>query len=67
MGKKKSNDPILDELISIKKLLILSLYGKGYPSGEINKAVGMGAGTIRGMFSKKKLKKALGGFEDTDE
>lgn len=55
--KRKSKDPILDELVAIKKLLILSLYANDIPSGEINKAVHIGSANIRGMFSKKKLKK----------
>jgi hypothetical protein len=48
---------IVEELKKIKHLLILDLYSKGIPSGEIDKAVGMGAANIRGMFSKKNLKK----------
>lgn len=55
MPKKKSNDPILDELITIKKLLILALYGMGFPSEEIDKAVNLGPANIRGMFSKKNI------------
>ena len=61
MVKPKTHDPILDELVSIKKLLILALYGQGYPSEEIDKAVGMGPANIRAMFSKKNLKKVKGG------
>lgn len=60
MAKTKMNDPILDELVSIKKLLILALYGQGYSSEEIDKAVGMGPANIRGMFSKKNIKTAKG-------
>jgi hypothetical protein len=58
MPKKKVEDPILEELITIKKLLILALYGMGYPSEEIDKAVGMGSANIRGMFSKKNIAKS---------
>ena len=55
----ESNDKqILEELKAIKKLLILALYADNISSEEINKAVGMGAANIRGMFSKKKIKKA---------
>lgn len=50
-----TNKLILDELIVIKKLLILALYGQNYSSKEINKAVKMGASTIRGMFSKNNI------------
>jgi len=55
MGK---SDPVLEELQAIKNLLILSLYASDVPSEEINKAVHIGAAKIRGMFSKKNLKKA---------
>ncbi len=65
MAKEKQKDPMLKELstirkevISVKKLLILSLYAADIPSEEINKAVKIGSGEIRRMFSKKKLKKA---------
>jgi hypothetical protein len=58
MANKKPNDPILNELVSIKKLLILALYGMNFPSDEINKAVSLGSANIRGMFSKKKILKA---------
>ena len=55
--QKSGKDPIVEELKKIKNLLILDLYSKEIPSGEIDKAVGMGAGNIRKMFSKKNLKK----------
>ena len=58
MPERKTKDPILEELVSIKKLLILALYASDIPSEEINKAVGMGAPAVRAMFSKKNLKKA---------
>lgn len=58
MPKPVSKEPILDELQSIKKLLILALYSSGIPSEEIDKAVGMGAANIRAMFSKKAGTKA---------
>lgn len=64
MSKKKSTDPILDELVTIKKLLILALYGTGFASEEIHKATGMGATNIRGMFSKKKLNKIGRGLNE---
>lgn len=54
---KPKKDPVLEELMEIKKLLILSLYAQDIPSTEIDKAVGMGAANIRAMFSKKNLKK----------
>ena len=51
---------ILEELKYIKNLLILSLYTRNIPSSEINKATKIGASKIRGMFSKKNLKKIKG-------
>jgi len=58
---KNKKDPVLEELIAIKKLLILNLYVNNIPSEEINKAVKMGPANIRAMFSKKNLKKHIGG------
>jgi|APFre7841882630_1041343.scaffolds.fasta_scaffold77233_2 hypothetical protein len=55
--QKKGKDPIVEELKAIKKLLILALYAKDIPSGEIDKAVGMGAANIRATFSKRNLKR----------
>jgi hypothetical protein len=59
MSSKKEKDPILEELIAIKKLIILDLYSRDIPSEEIDRAVGMGASNIRAMFSKKKLKRVM--------
>ncbi len=60
----KQKDPILKELqiinkelVAIKKLFILSLYSYNISSEEINKAVKIGSGEIRRMFSKKALKR----------
>ena len=64
MSNKKEKDPILEELRAIKKLMILDLYSKGFPSEEIDKAVRMGASNIRAMFSKKRLKQIM---EQEDE
>jgi hypothetical protein len=55
--QKGGKDPIVEELKKIKNLLMLDLYSRKIPSGEINKAVGIGAARIRSMFSKKNLKK----------
>lgn len=56
MPNKGKNDPILEELKKIKNLLILALYAVDVPSEEIDKAVRMGAGNIRKLFSKGKLR-----------
>ncbi|MFI5253771.1 MAG: hypothetical protein ACHQQQ_15235 [Bacteroidota bacterium] len=53
VGKEEQ---ILDELISIKKLLVMFLYSAGIPSEEIDKAAKIGAANIRGLCSKKKAK-----------
>ena len=38
MAKNKTTDPILEELIAIKKLLIHALYRMNFLSGKIIKA-----------------------------
>ena len=55
MPKKKSDDPLLDELVMIKKLLMLVLIKMDVPNREINKAVNMGEGNIRALFSRKNI------------
>lgn len=42
----------LKELVIIKKLLILQLLRDGATSGDVDKAVGMGASEIRRMFPR---------------
>ncbi len=51
-----NNDAVLEELIAIKKLLMMMLYAAGIPSEEIDKAAKMGAANIRALCSKKKAK-----------
>ena len=63
-AKKRSADQMLEELVSIKKLLILLLYTADVPDSEISKAANIGSSTIRGIFSKKKLKKSKIGKGD---
>lgn len=48
------DDPVLKELVTIKKLLVMMLYAAGIPSEEIDKAAQIGAGNIRALCSKKK-------------
>lgn len=49
-----SEEKILDELKSIKKLLILIALKSDTTSDEIDKATGMGASNIRALFPRKK-------------
>jgi hypothetical protein len=49
-----SEENILNELKSIKKLLILIAMKSDANSDEIDKATGMGASNIRALFPKKK-------------
>lgn len=46
----------IDELMQIKKLLILALIRSGASSEEIALATGMGASTIRRMFPMGRIK-----------
>ena len=48
-----------EELVEIRKLLILLLLSRGLSEGLIDKAVGMGSANIRGLFPKKEIKKSL--------
>lgn len=57
MENNQKKDDIANELRAIKNLLILELYGLGFPSEEIGKAVQMHPATVRKMFSKSSLKK----------
>ncbi len=50
MAKEKNNDPILNELIGIKRLLIFILIRDGVTQDEIAKALGVTQGTISKMF-----------------
>ncbi len=52
--KSKAKKDELKELQSIRNLLILQLLKSGATSEEIDKATGMGASNIRGMFPRIK-------------
>jgi NADH/NAD ratio-sensing transcriptional regulator Rex len=52
--------PTLQELQSIKKLLVLLLIKSGATSEEIGRALGVDSSTIRKMFPMRKTKKAEG-------
>jgi hypothetical protein len=57
-GKSKPfEDPTLKELHQVKNLLMLLLLKLGATSDELDIAVGMGAGNIRGAFPVRKIKK----------
>ena len=53
-------EPLLKELQSIKKLLILLLIKSGANSAEIGRALGVDSSTIRHMFPMKVAKKSKG-------
>jgi NADH/NAD ratio-sensing transcriptional regulator Rex len=52
------SEPMLKELRSIKKLLILLLIKSRASSEEIGQALGVDPSSIRKMFPMKKIKKA---------
>ncbi len=58
MSNEVKDDTVTKELRAIKNLLILALYGFGFPSEEVGKAAEMHPGTVRKMFSKAALKKS---------
>ncbi len=53
-----SNNDELKELRSMKKLLVLLALRSGASPDDIDKATGIGAGNIRGMFPGVREKKA---------
>lgn len=63
MVKKTSSDTALkdihEELVGIRKMMILLLLSKGLSEELVDKAVGMGPANIRGLFSKKQIKKSI--------
>ena len=50
---------VYNELQKIRKLLVLQMLAQGISDDTIDKAVEMGPGNIRGMFSKKEIKKSM--------
>jgi len=48
-----------DELVEIRKMMILLLLSQGLSEELIDKAVGMGPANIRGLFPKKRIKKSI--------
>jgi|GEM_PF-2640166 len=50
---------VLNELIEIRKMMILLLLSQGLSEELIDKAVGMGPANIRGLFPKKQIKKSI--------
>ena len=61
------SDAVLEELIVIKKLLVVMLYAAGIPSEEIDKVAKMGAANIRALCSKKKAKISVRLAKDKEE
>jgi predicted transcriptional regulator len=46
----KQDDPILNELISIKRLLLCALVRSGVSQGDLGKALGVTQGTVSKML-----------------
>lgn len=59
-GDKMSSKKELEELQSIRKLLILLLVKLGATSEEIAQALGMDSSTVRKMLPIQKIKKIKG-------
>ncbi len=58
MGRKpKSSDPVLDELVAIKKLMILMLLKEGLTLAQIGIALGIDKSNVSRMVPAKDLKK----------
>jgi 16S rRNA U1498 N3-methylase RsmE len=55
-----------EELQKIRKLLVLQLLSNGISEEIIDKAVEMGAGNIRGYFSKKAIKESIAKWNKKD-
>jgi len=53
-------EPVLKELQSIKKLLILLLIKSGGTSEEIGQSLEVDSSTIRKMFPMRKIRKSKG-------
>jgi DNA-binding MarR family transcriptional regulator len=59
MAKRRvrtSNDPILQELGEIKRLLILFLIKSGTPQGEISTALNVDQSAVSRMFPARRMK-----------
>lgn len=47
----KNDDPVLEELVTIKRLLVLGLMRNGAPSTQIDAALRVRKGTVSKMFA----------------
>ncbi len=56
-SRNASNDPIQNELDSIKRLLVLLLLKAGATQEEVGTALVIGQGTVSRMFSGIKIRK----------
>lgn len=48
-----------NELVEIRKMMILLLLSQGLSEELIDKAVGMGPANIRGLFPKKQIRNSI--------
>lgn len=53
---KKTSDPILDELISIKKLLVLKLINEGFTQSQIATVLGVDQSLVSRMVPSRVIK-----------
>jgi len=56
-AKRTADDPVLAELIAIKRLLIFALMKNGASQGEVAEALGVNQSTISRMFPKSGRKR----------
>ena len=56
MAKIKTTDSVLDELVSIKKLLVLMLLNQGLTLSQIGTALGLDKSSVSRMVPSKVLK-----------
>ena len=61
-----NDDKVVEELESLKKLMVLDLLGKGYSQTQIALTLGVGQATISRMFPKGALRKAKGQKEQIE-
>ncbi len=61
MAKKlRSSDPVLDELVAIKKLLVLMLLKDGLTLAQIGTALGIDKSNVSRMVPTKDMKNKIG-------
>jgi predicted transcriptional regulator len=67
MAKRGNDDPLLSELVSIKRLLAFALLRMGASQGEVASALGVDQSAVSRMFSTATKKGKGGGKSKTKE